>query len=406
MNQLKLLKSKRFAPLFWTQFLGAFNDNCLKNALVVLITFDASTVTGIPAAQMDKYDKARVVRAVKLAEIAIMAVAAAGFLAHRYEILLFALFLMGLHSTFFGPVKYSILPQHLHPGELLSGNALVEAGTFLAILLGTICGGLLVSSGSAPLVSGGLMFFACLGYATSRQVPPAQAADPAIRVQWNPIRPTLEIFQFARRDRDVGASIVAISWFWFFGAAMLSLLPPYCHDFMRADAGTETLFLTIFSVGIGAGSMACGNLSRGRLKPALVPLGAAGMTLFTIDLALRNASSVAEASGLPSISALSVLGSTEGLRIVFDLFFLSAAGGIFIVPVYTLLQEKCDPSHRSRLIAANNVLNALFMVAAAISLMVMMRIGLGIPQIFLALAALNAAFTGWLIDKHRIGLQR
>jgi len=419
MSQIHLLRTKRFYPLFWTQFLGGFNDNFLKNALVIWITFKAASVFGIPSSQMvavasgifilpfflfsatagqlaDKFEKTCLIRWIKVAEISIMLLASWALAAEKFEFLLFILFLMGLHSTFFGPIKYSILPQHLHPDELVGGNALIEAGTFLSILLGTIAGGVLISLQHGPQIVGlGLVLVAILGWGASRSIPKADAVDPQLKVQWNPVSPTLDIYRFARKNRTVFLSILGISWFWFFGGAVLSLFPSYCREILKTDESVVTLFLAMFSIGIGLGSLLCERFSRKHLELGLVPLGSIGMSLFCADLfnigipswsmpmsSLNNGSVLMTAGGMIHQSA--------GLRILADLLFMSIFSGFFIVPLYTLIQELTENSHRSRVIAGNNVINAFFMVFSAIVILLLMRLHLSIPQIFLVLAALNA----------------
>jgi MFS family permease len=414
MSQASLLKHRRFYPLFWTQFLGSLNDNFLKNAFVILVTFRATTLLGIPSAQMaavasgifvlpyflfsstagqlaDKYDKSAIIRIVKAVEVGIMLLAGVGFLTHQYEFLLAVLFLMGLHSTVFGPVKYSILPQHLSKEELVTGNAWVEAGTFLAILLGTTLGSLLISlDGVGTLVvSVGLLAVALTGYGMSRLIPAAPPAAPELEVHWNPIPTTLEILHFMRQDRGLLRSILAISWFWFFGVAVLALVPAYCRDFLHTDANGVSIFLATFSIGIGTGSLLCGVLARGHLKLGLVPFGAAGLTVFALDLSLQSAPRSA-------LMTPHFIGSMSGAHILLDLFLLAVSGGLFIVPLYTFLQERSAPSHRSRMIAANNIVNAFFMVLSSISLVALMKLQLTLPQIFLTLALLSAVFTGSL----------
>jgi len=396
MSQLQLLKSRKFWPLFWTQFFGAFNDNFFKNALVILITFKSVQVMGIAPGQMvalsggifilpfflfsatsgqlaDKNEKTRIIHIIKLAEIAIMILAAVGFATEQYGFLLAVLFLMGAHSTFFGPIKYSILPQSLEPHELIAGNALIEAGTFLAILLGTIAGGTLILLPSGIWISSaGLIAVAVLGWALSLMIPKAPPVAPELVVQWNPIPPTLQILRATRSNRTVFLSILGISWFWFFGGAVLSLLPTYCKDVLGGTSGMVTLFLAIFSIGIGVGSLLCERLSHGRVELGLVPLGSIGISVFAADLFL--------ATPVPGGPVT---------RVVIDLLLLSIFSGFFIVPLYTLMQERSDPSLRSRVIAANNIVNAVFMVGSAVALMGLMAAGLSIPQIFLALALLN-----------------
>ncbi|MCM2321868.1 MAG: MFS transporter [Oligoflexia bacterium] len=415
MAQLQLLRTRRFAPFFCTQFLGAFNDNLFKNALIILIAFKASSVLGIPSSQMvavaggifilpfflfsatsgqlaDKYEKTTIIRWVKLAEIAIMALATVGFVFHQFGYLLVVLFLMGLHSTFFGPVKYSILPQLLPQEELVTGNALVGAGTFLAILFGTILGGLLVTQEPyGPIaVSVGLLIVATSGWLTSRAIPRCPAMAPELKVEWNPIPPTLSVSRSIRSNRTVFLSVLGISWFWFFGAAFLSLFPPYCKEFLQANESVVTFFLTLFSVGIAIGSSLCERLSNKRLELGMVPFGSIGMSIFAADLFLAGHPwAGAEAATLRTVSEL--FQAPGGLRIILDLLLVSVFGGFYFVPLYTLIQERADPAKRSRVVAANNILNSLFMVVASLLLMGMMIAKLTYPQMFLVLAGLNAA---------------
>lgn len=420
MSQMNLLKVRRFAPLFWTQFLGAFNDNFLKNALVILITFKATAVLGIPSAQMvavaggifvlpyflfsatagqlaDKLEKSRIIRWIKLIEIAIMVLAAVGFLTNHFEFLLIVLFLMGTHSAFFGPLKYSILPQHLSEEELVGGNALVEAGTFLAILIGTIMGGVLVLwNGGLWIVSAGLMAVAIAGYLASRRIPEAKAVDPNLKVQWNIVTPTIEILRFTKKTRSVFLSVLGISWFWFYGAAMLSLFPSYGKEVLHADQGVVTLFLSIFSIGIGLGSLLCEKLSRKHLELGLVPLGSIGISLFTADLYWASvplasiAAKISIVENLPPLTVTAFLELPGVARLLFDLLMLSIFSGFYTVPLYTMMQERSEKSHRSRVIAGNNILNAIFMVVASGMLMGLMIAKFTIPEIFLVLAVLNA----------------
>jgi 1-acyl-sn-glycerol-3-phosphate acyltransferase len=409
MNQLKLLKTKRFAPLFWTLFCGAFNDNFLKNALVILIIFKSTTIFGIGPAQMvaaasgifilpfflfsatagqlaDKFEKTKLIRIIKMAEIFIMIFASFGFLAERFELLMLALFLMGLHSTFFGPIKYSILPQHLAESELVGGNALVEAGSFLAILMGTIVGGVLINtSHGAAYVSIGLIIVAIAGFIACLKIPLAPSVDKSIELYLNPVTPTWEIFKFTKKNRSVFLSMLGISWFWFFGAAILTILPPYCKDVLRADASVVTFFIALFSVGIGIGSLLCESLSRGGLELGLVPLGSIGITIFTLDLFLVGSPDFF----INDITVFQFLSEFAGIRIALDLLMLSVFSGFFTVPLYTMIQERSEKSHRSRIIAGNNILNAFFMVIASVMLMILFRLKLSIAEIFLILALLN-----------------
>ena len=415
MNQLGLLKQRRFFPLFWTQFLGAFNDNFLKNSLIILMTFKTTEVMGIPATEMvsvaggvfilpfflfsatagqiaDKYEKSRIIRFIKLAEIGIMALATLGFLMHQFAFLLIVLFFMGLHSTFFGPLKFSILPQHLNDRELIGGNALVEAGTFLAILFGTILGGVLVAiPDQGPLwVSLLLLFISVLGFGTSYLIPEAAAVAPNLEVQWNPIRPTLEILRNTRKTRSVFLSILGISWFWFFGAATLSLFPPYCKAVLGTSESVVTLFLACFSIGIALGSLLCERFSRRTIELGLVPMGSIGITLFTLDLSFTGRPESFSPLLPPGAGAFAFLQNSNGLHVILDLILISISSGIFIVPLYAMMQDRSEISFRSRIIAGNNILNALFMVLSAGLVVILMNLGISIPKIFMILAVLNA----------------
>jgi len=420
MSQFHLLKTKKFYPLFWTQFCGAFNDNFLKNAMVILFTFKATTVMGIPSAEMvplaggifilpfflfsatagqlaDKYEKSKIIRIIKLIEIGIMLLAGFGFIFERSEFLLFVLFLMGMHSTFFGPLKYSILPQHLSNEDLVAGNALVEAGTFLSILIGTITGNVLINlPRGTGWVSSGLFLIAVLGWLTSEKIPIAPAVDPTLQVQWNPIPPTLDIYRFTKKNRPVFLSILGISWFWFFGAAMLSLFPTYCKDVLMSGPNVVTLLLATFSIGVGFGSVFCAKLSHEQLELGLVPLGSIGISLFTADLFRVGTPDFAIGVGPGTTSLSTMFHQIQGIHILVDLLFLSIFSGLYIVPLYTLIQERSAITHRSRVIAANNILNAFFMVGSAVLTVVMMRIGLTIPQMFLVLAVLNAIAAAYI----------
>ena len=410
-SQFALLRSRRFGPFFGTQFLGAFNDNLYKNALVVLLTFQATQWTAMKpellanlaagifilpfflfsatAGQLaDKYDKARLARLVKVLEIVIMVVAGAGFWLHNLSILLFALFLLGLQSTLFGPVKYAILPQHLHEDELVGGNALVEAGTFVAILIGTLVGGLLagVENGTVWITSG-CMLTAVLGYLTSRGIPEAPAPEPTLKINPNPITETWRNIGFARENRTVFLSILGISWFWLFGALLLAQFPAYAKNVLGGTVTCVTLLLGIFTLGIGIGSLLCERLSSKQVEIGLVPFGSIGLTVFGLDLAFASPAT-------PPASALSIMPflMAEGtIRILFDLFAIGLFGGFFIVPLYALMQIRSEASHRARIIAANNIVNALFMVVGAGAAAVLLSSGLSIPMLFAVAAICNAA---------------
>ena len=409
-GQFGLLKTRRFGPFFVTQFLGAFNDNLFKNALVVLLTFQAAQWTTLKvellanlaagifilpfflfsatAGQLaDKYDKAKLARLVKVLEMLIMVVAAVGFALHNLVVLMAALFLLGLHSTLFGPVKYAIMPQHLHADELVGGNALIEAGTFVSILIGTLAGGLLAGSVAHPawIACGGLLV-AFAGYLASRGIPPAPAPVPELQISLNPISETWRNIRFARDNRTVFLSILGISWFWLYGALFLAQFPAYAKNVLGGGESAVTLLLATFTVGIGLGSLLCERLSGKHVEIGLVPFGSIGLTLFGIDLCF------ASPVGLPGITAhpLAALLSLPAVwHVLFDLALLGAFGGFFIVPLYALIQVRSAPEHRARIIAANNILNALFMVVGALSAAALLGGGLSIPVLFGLAALLN-----------------
>lgn len=414
MTQLALLRTRRFGAMFWTQFLGAFNDNLFKNALVILVTYRALGVWGLAPQEVvaasgglfilpfflfsatagqlaDRVQKPRLVHWIKGAEIAFMAVAALGFLSERLSLLLVTLFLMGLHSTFFGPVKYSILPQLLDDDELVGGNALIETGTFLAILIGTIAGGILVAQDEAGLrwLSIAIVGVAGMGLLASLLIPPLPAENPSLAIAWNPVRPTLETYAIVRRNRTVFLSILGISWFWFFGASLLALLPSYTKDVLHANEHVVTLFLALFCIGIALGSLLCERLSDRKLELGLVPFGSIGMSVFAFDLFLIGAPD--EMALGPAAGIASFVAAPGGLRIMIDLALLATSSGFFIVPLYTLVQQRSEAASRSRIIAGNNILGALFMVLSSLMLIGLHAAGLTIPQTFLVLAVLNGA---------------
>lgn len=410
-GQFGLLKARRFAPFFATQFLGAFNDNLFKNALIVLLTFQAAQWTTLKpvvlsnlaagifilpfflfsatAGQLaDKYDKAMLARLVKVLEMVIMGVAAAGFALHSLAVLMAALFLLGLHSTLFGPVKYAILPQHLRADELVGGNALIEAGTFVAILIGTLAGGLLAGSVEHPAwIAGGGMLVAFAGYLASRGIPSAPAPAPALKINLNPITETWHNINFARQNRAVFLSILGISWFWLYGALLLAQFPSYARYVLGGKESAVTLLLAIFTVGIGLGSLLCERMSGKHVEIGLVPFGSIGLTLFGVDLYFASPEAAAVEGGYELMQLLAQPGIW---RVLFDLMMVGVFGGFFIVPLYALVQLRSSSEHRARIIAANNIVNALFMVVGALAAGMLLNKGLSIPQLFCLAALLNA----------------
>jgi 1-acyl-sn-glycerol-3-phosphate acyltransferase len=415
-NQFALLAQRRFAPFFWTQFLGAGNDNLFKFAFTVMVTYQlesrwltpqlAGLVIGalfiLPfllfsatSGQLaDKYDKAAVMRLVKWLEIAIMAFAGWGFVHGDVVVLLACVFGMGLHSTLFGPVKFAYLPQHLDERELTGGNGMVEMGTFVAILLGSVAGGLLIA---LPEVGARAAAIACLvvaiaGRLVAQAIPPSPSTDPGLVVNWNPFSETWRNLRLAHANVVVFRSLLGISWMWFFGAVFLAQFPSFAKDVLHGDEHVASLLLVVFSVGIGVGSLLCEVLSRRHVEIGLVPMGAIGMSLFAIDL-------WAAASGLPPHAPYGVGGfvaATPHWRVMADLFLLSLFAGLYSVPMYALIQMRSQPSHRARIIAANNILNALFLIASSVIVGVLLKAGLGIPQVFLVVGLLNAFVAGYI----------
>ena len=421
-SQFALLGQRRFAPFFATQLLGAFNDNVFRNATVVLITSQlglstdqASLYTNLAPALFilpfflfsalagqfaEKYEKTRLIRWIKLFEIFAMAIAACGFYAHHASLLLVVLFLMGLHSTMFGPIKYSILPQALHPQELVGGNGLVETGTALAILFGMILGGsLMLSPQHGPMYASiAVLAIAVVGYAASRAIPPAPPTAPSLRIDWNLFSETARILRLCKRQRAVFNSVLGISWFWFFGTALTAQLPVYAQTNLGGDSALFLLALGVFSIGTGIGSLLCEKLSGHTVEIGLVPLGAFGISAFALDLYFARPGA-APVAGLDVPAFLQAHGS---LRILFDLMMIGVFGGFFLVPLFALVQSRTPKSELSRVIAGNNILNALFIVAAAVFGIALqlrqiqilgLRIpmpGLTIPHFLLTLAIANA----------------
>lgn len=411
-NQLHLLKSKRFLPLFLTQFFGAFNDNVFKNSLIILITYEISEssrlnpqimvtlAAGIfilpfflfsaTAGQLaDKYNKAKLIQFIKFVEIVLMVLASIGFYLENINFLMLVLFLMGTQSAFFGPVKYGILPDQLHQDELIGGNALIEAGTFLAILGGTILGGLLILSESGTtLISLLIMAFSLIGWGWSLFIPTTKPADPDLKIEYNFLVETYKIIQHVRANPIVFRSILGISWFWLFGATFLSQFPTFGKDIVGGNEQVVTLFLTIFSVGIGIGSLYCNQLLKGNIAATYVPMGILGMTLFTIDLYFASGSTTGNGHE-ELIGARVFLSFFNHWRILFDLLGISICAGIYIVPLYAIMQSETESSYRSRTIAGNNILNALFMVVSALAITFMLSKNFSVTQVFLTLAILN-----------------
>jgi 1-acyl-sn-glycerol-3-phosphate acyltransferase len=414
-SQFALLGQTRFSPFFWTQFLGAFNDNVFKTALITVLTYQALSWTTLPASVLtnlvpglfilpfvlfsasagqlaEKIDKARLTRIVKLLEIGIMAAACVGWLTHSLWLLIAAVVGMGLHSTLFGPVKYAYLPQHLRSDELVGGNGLIETGTFVGILLGEVLGAIMVQAEPWGLY---LVAFACLGLAllgwlASLRIPLSPAPVPDLKINWNPFTETLRNLRFSRQNRPVFLSILGNSWFWFYGAIILAQFPVYAKDFLHGDHNIFVLLLTVFSVGVGAGSLLCEKLSGHKVEIGLVPFGSIGLSLFGLDLYFASLAYAQTAIGAHELSLLGFWHQPGSWRILFDCAMIGLFGGFYIVPLFALIQTRCDKEHLSRTIAGMNIMNAIFMVVAALMAMVLLRQGFTIPQLFLITAILNA----------------
>ena len=411
-SQFALLRQRRFAPFFWTQFLGAFNDNVFKTALLTIITYEAASWTTadvgllnnlIPglfilpfllfsatAGQLaDKFEKSMLTRYVKLLEIAIMLVAAVGWVTHSLWLLVAAVVGMGLHSTLFGPVKYAYLPQQLKPEELVGGNGVIEMGTFVGILLGEVLGAVLVlyKPWGVELVAGGTIAIAVLGWLTSRAVPLTPPPAPGLLINWNPLTETVRNIGHTRQNRTVFLAVLGNSWFWFYGAIMLAQFPLYAKNYLHGDHGVFVLLLTVFSLGIGTGSLLCERLSGHKVEIGLVPFGSIGLSVFGFDLFLASLSYV----NTELVGVQGFLAQHGSWRILFDCVMIGVFGGFYIVPLFALIQTRCDPAHLSRTIAGMNIMNALFMVAAALVAMVLLGLGFSIPQIFMLTALMNLA---------------
>lgn len=408
-SQFRLLRERRFAPFFGVQFLGAFNDNVFKNALVVLLAFQGASLSTLDADLLvnlsaglfilpfflfsatagqlaDKYEKAAMTRWIKLLEVLIMMIGALGFYLQNLPLLLTSLFLMGAQSALFGPVKYAYLPQHLQKHELVGGNGLIDAGTFIAILLGTILGGVLIGIKPAGVmwVSVVVIVISIAGYWASRGVPLSPAPCPDLKINWNAAAETWRNIRFLRSNRTVFLSILGISWFWFYGALFLSQFPGFTRSVLGGDETVVTILLAVFSVGIGAGSLLCEKMSGRKIEIGLVPFGSIGMTVFAVDLYFASPAVVVDVVG-----AMSTLQQPGFWRVLIDLTLIGMFGGFFIVPLYALIQSRSDPEHQARIIAGNNIMNALFMVAASVLAVVLLQAGFTIPELFLLTGLLN-----------------
>ena len=416
-SQFSLLSKRRFLPFFVTQSLGALNDNLFKQSLILAILFKLNIegdrgiwvnlcallfivpfflFSALAGQFGEKYPKDRLIRLIKLGEIAIMIVAAIGFAFDHLALMLVALFAMGTHSALFGPVKYSILPQTLHQDELVGGNGLVEMGTFLSILAGTIGAGIMLSSGNyTVIVSVVIISVAVLGYLASRAIPGAPADTPQLRLNWNIFSESWATLRMGLNQTPaVSRSVVGNSWFWFVGAIYLTQIPAYAKEWLYGDETVVTLILTVFSVGIALGSLLCEKLSGRKVEIGLVPFGSFGLTVFGLLLWWHSGSMP---QNIQPNDWLSVLGFSQAWWVLFDILGLGVFGGFYIVPLYALIQSRTAPSERARVIAANNILNALFMVVSALITILLLSVAkLTIPELFLVVSLMNIAVNTYI----------
>ena len=396
-------------PLFLTQFLGAFNDNFFKSAMVILITYRLAESSGLDARILvtiaagvfilpffifsasagqlaDKYERSWLVQIIKIAEVVIMSGAAVGFFLESIPLLMIILFLMGGQSTFFGPIKYSILPQHLREDELIAGNALIETGTFISILTGTIFGGLFVlRPGGIHFVSLLVVGIAIAGWWASRFIPKTTPIDPSLKLNKNIMQETLKIIADVKPRRDIFLAILGISWFWLVGATFLSQFPTYAKDVIGGDEQVATLFLAVFSIGIGAGSLACNGLLRGEVSGKYVPWAAVGMSVGSVLLYFASGRPPI-IPGTPEIGVFRFLLSIQNLGVLLCLLGISFFGGLYIVPLYAIIQSRSEEAHMARVMACSNIMDSLFMVASATGTTILLTMGVSIPDIFLVMA--------------------
>lgn len=414
-TEVNLFKTARFCPLFITQFLGAFNDNFFKTTLIMLIAFSQNTTpfnqdtlinlcaalfilpyflfSAFAGQLADKFEKSKLITVTKLVEVILSILAILGFYLHHLTLLLGSLFLLGCQATFFGPLKYSILPQNLKDSELVGGNGLIEMGTFIAILLGTIMGGLLfgISPSGIIWISVIMLLVSLIGFFSSLFIPRAPSFAKNLSLDWNPFRQTFQILQESYHNKTVFIAIIGISWFWFFGSIFLTQMPNFTRVFLNGDEHVATILLTSFSLGIGAGSVSSEWLSHKKVEPGFVLMGCIGLTLFALDFALSPGQ-----SPKTMIGAAEFLSKFQNWRVLVDGFLMGVSAGIYLVPLYTLLQKKSAPELRSRVIAANNIVNAIFMVMASVIAIVFLNLGFSIPQLFIFSAILNGVMGFYL----------
>ncbi|MDG9859615.1 MFS transporter [Acinetobacter ursingii] len=423
-NDSNLLTSRRFLPMFLTQFFGALNDNVYKQALLLVITYglisqqsaSVSTLNNLAALLFilpyfifsatagqiaDKYERASLVRAIKILEIIIMLIGSVGFITGHLFLLMVALFLMGVHSTFFGPIKYAILPEILKPNELMSGNALFQSGTSIAILLGMILGGAVISSshGNLTWISITVVSIAVLGYMCSRFILPQKIAEPDLKIDWNFFRSSFQTIKYAKSIPLIFTILLGNSWYWFYGATYLTQIPQLTQQNLHASENVVSLLLTFFSVGIGVGSLLCRKIGGSELNIKMVPIGAIGLTVFAFYLAASLAFVPEKTGALLSLKEMFTSGWVY-YHVMLAVTLLGISGGFYIVPLYAMMQAYSPRSHRARVVAANNILNAVFMVSSAVfSIIILSILKIDIKILFIITAVLSAIFSVWLLRK-------
>ena len=421
-SQFTLFRSRRFTPMFFTQFLGAFNDNFFKQALLLLLTYSAAAKLGssvsllnnlaamlfiLPfflfsalAGQLaDKYEKSKLTVYIKVLEIVIMVLAAFGLIFEIYWLLFIALFLLGAQSTFFGPIKYAYLPQAMHKDELVGANALFQTGTSLSILLGMIVAGVFTQlDNHLYWVSAMALLIAGLGLLSSKFVPHTPAVEPDIKINWNIFSTSMDTIKYLYSLPLLFFIILGNSWFWFYGATFLTQTPEFSKVILNGNESVVIFLLTLFSVGVSAGSLICKTLTKNQVSFKLLPFGIAGLSIFAIDLYFSLSALNINSSALLGISELSQISGSW--RVFADLFFLGFSGGLYIVPLYAAMQAYSPISHRARVIGANNIFNAIFMVTSAIFAIVILNLlKLSLPQLFLVTGVLNIVFGVFLYSK-------
>lgn len=421
-NNEHLLSTRRFLPMFITQFFGALNDNVYKQALLLVITYgwinqqaaDVSTLNNLAALLFilpyfifsatagqiaDKFERSQLIRGIKVLEIVIMLIGSAGFLLGNLWLLLLALFMMGTHSTFFGPIKYAILPEILKPNELMSGNALFQSGTSIAILIGMILGGAVisVSQGNLIWISLTVVIIAILGYLSSRFILKQKVSSPDLKIDWNFFRTSFQTLKYAKSLPLIFMILLGNSWYWFYGATYLTQIPQLTQQNLHASENVVSLLLTFFSVGIGVGSLLCRRIGGSEVNIKMVPIGAIGLTLFAFYLALSLAYVPERTGAMMNVADMFNHGAIY-YHVMLAVTLLGISGGFYIVPLYAMMQAYSPRSHRARVVAANNILNAVFMVSSAIfSIIILSVLKIDIKILFSITAVLSAGFTLWLL---------